>query len=94
MTLFSPATIFLYLLGINALTMLVYWMDKRASRNSGAWRTPEATLLMFALLGGSPAAWYAQRRFRHKTRKTSFRMRFWAIIALQLATLGYYFFWQ
>lgn len=80
--------IFAYLMLINGLTLVVYWQDKRRARR-GQWRVPEATLLFFALIGGSPAAWWAQKRFRHKTKKGSFRMRFWGVICLQLAAIAW-----
>lgn len=77
-------------LGLSLLTLLVYARDKAAAR-SGAWRTPENTLHMLALLGGWPGAWYAQRRLRHKLRKQRFRALFWMTALLNLAALGYLF---
>ena len=71
---------------INAVTYLAYYLDKGASKRD-SWRIPERTLHHFALIGGSVAALIAQRRLRHKTQKQSFKVRFWLIIALQLATL-------
>lgn len=72
---------------VNLLTYALYARDKRASREGG-WRVPEATLLMLALLGGSPAALVASRRLRHKTKKLSFRLRLIAIILLQVFALA------
>lgn len=59
------------LLIINAITIAAFAIDKRRS-STGAWRIPEARLLWFAALGGSPGAFWARRRFRHKTRKQPF----------------------
>ena len=62
-------------------------MDK-ISAESGRWRTPETTLHLFALIGGWPGALLAQRKYRHKTRKVSFRRVFWMTVALNCAALG------
>ncbi len=72
----------LFFLMVNALTYWLYVYDKRASQ-SGRWRVPEATLLMLALLGGSPAALIASKRLRHKTKKLSFRLKLILILILQ-----------
>jgi uncharacterized membrane protein YsdA (DUF1294 family) len=41
-----------------------------------------------AFLGGSPAAFAAQKVLRHKTRKTSFQKTYWTIVFLQLLLIG------
>jgi uncharacterized membrane protein YsdA (DUF1294 family) len=61
------------------LTYFLYWQDKRSALR-GAWRTPEAQLHLFELLGGWPGALIAQQVFRHKTRKVSFQVVFWIIV--------------
>jgi hypothetical protein len=43
----------------------------------------ERTLLLLALLGGSPAAWVARHYFHHKTSKRSFVIRFRLIVLIQ-----------
>lgn len=69
-----------YALG-SVLALLFYWADKRSAQR-GAWRTPENTLQMIALLGGWPGALLAQQWLRHKTRKPGFQLVFWSIVAL------------
>lgn len=78
----------LYLLAINAITFFIYRWDKRQSRHGG-WRVPESTLLGLALIGGTPAAYFAQKKFRHKTSKGNFRARFFAIVLLQCGAAIY-----
>jgi uncharacterized membrane protein YsdA (DUF1294 family) len=72
----------LYLFGVNGLTFIAYGIDKSQAPQDG-YRIPERTLLALGLLGGNPAAFAAQRVFRHKTRKDSFQFRFWLTVALQ-----------
>lgn len=62
------------------VSFLQYWWDK-SSAQAGRWRTPENTLHLLELLGGWPGALVAQQCFRHKTRKLSFQLVVWLIIA-------------
>lgn len=66
---------------ISVVSFVQYWLDKR-SAETGRWRTPEKTLHLSALLGGWPGALVAQQLFRHKTRKVSFQVLFWLIVAV------------
>lgn len=78
----------LWALGAYPLLSLIsfaqYWNDKRSAQ-AGRWRTPEKYLHVAELLGGWPGALLAQQLFRHKTRKLSFQLVFWAIILLHQA---------
>jgi uncharacterized membrane protein YsdA (DUF1294 family) len=69
------------------VTFALYGIDKRAARRGGR-RVPEATLQLGALVGGSPGAFAGQRAFRHKTKKLSFQLVFWAIVLLQAGLLA------
>jgi len=73
----------LWLVAINLATYGIYWWDKRRAVK-GHRRISERELLLWALAGGSPAAFFAMRKFRHKTQKTSFRVQYWAIVAVQV----------
>lgn len=77
----------LYLLIVNLLALAMYWQDKRAARRPGAPRVPEAMLLGVGFAGGTVGAIAAQQLFRHKTRKTSFQFKFWALTVLQIGLL-------
>lgn len=76
------------LLGV--ITFFTYWKDKRAALRGG-WRTPESTLHVLSLIGGWPGALVAQRVFRHKSVKGSFRVMFWASMILNLLLFVYLF---
>ncbi|WP_192560833.1 DUF1294 domain-containing protein [Pseudomonas allokribbensis] len=65
----------------SVLAFFLYWADKRKAR-AEAWRTPENVLHAVELAGGWPGALIAQQVFRHKTRKVSFQILFWVIVAL------------
>jgi uncharacterized membrane protein YsdA (DUF1294 family)/cold shock CspA family protein len=68
----------------SVISFVQYWQDK-ASAQKGRWRTSESTLHFFELLGGWPGALLAQQCFRHKTRKVSFQLLFWMIVAAHQA---------
>lgn len=72
---------------LNGVTFFAYALDKSAAQR-GAWRTPEQTLHLLALLGGWPAAWWAQQWLRHKSRKPSFRTAYWGTVLLNSAGLA------
>lgn len=73
----------LYLLIINALTFVIYGVDKfRAVKNR--WRIPEATLIMLAVIGGSVGAALAMYVFRHKTMHALFFVGVPGILLFQL----------
>ena len=65
--------------------------DKRKAKR-GAWRVPEKTFFLVALLGGSPGAILGMRLFHHKTRHWYFKWGLPAILIAQLA-LGLWLFW-
>jgi len=82
-----------YLAGINIAAVALYGYDKRAAVKNRL-RVPENLLHAVALLGGSPAALLSQRLFRHKTVKTSFRVSFWLIVAVQVALVAAGLWWR
>ena len=82
-----------YLSGINLAAMALYGYDKQAAIKNRL-RVPENVLHLVALLGGSPAALLSRKMFRHKTVKTSFRISFWLIVAVQVAVIAAAFWWR
>jgi uncharacterized membrane protein YsdA (DUF1294 family)/cold shock CspA family protein len=83
-----------YVLGlyvaVSAVAFITYALDKSAA-TSGRWRIQERTLHLFALFGGWPGALAAQTLLRHKSRKQSFQMMFWATVALNCGMLAWIF---
>ena len=72
---------------VNLITIMLFWIDKRAAINRES-RISEKTLLMFCLIGGTPGAFFAQQRFRHKTQKEPFRTLMILIALVQVLLLG------
>lgn len=78
----------IYALIVNITTFLVYRHDKKMAIAAGSacsaggysWRVREVSLHLWALAGGWPAAFLAQRVLRHKTRKWEFLGVFWVIV--------------
>jgi len=67
--------------GINPITFILYADDKHRAEN-GKWRTAEATLHSFELMGGWLGGFIAQQKLRHKSRKNSYQVVFWAIVII------------
>ena len=75
------------LAALNVITLFAYAFDKSAAER-GRWRTQENTLHLFALAGGWPTAWLAQRLLRHKTSKDAFQAAYWASAVLHCLALA------
>lgn len=73
---------------LSLVTFFAYALDKSAAKR-GAWRTPEATLLLLGLAGGWPGGLIAQETLRHKSKKTSFRVVFWVTVLMNCAALAW-----
>jgi uncharacterized membrane protein YsdA (DUF1294 family)/cold shock CspA family protein len=87
LTTLPPAILAAYTV-MSVVTYVAYAIDKSAAQ-SGRWRTSEGTLHLFALLGGWPGALIAQQSLRHKSRKVSFRVVFWATVILNCSALAW-----
>ena len=82
----SPLQIILivYLVIMNIAGFATMGVDK-AKAKKGAWRIPEATLFLVALLGGSIGSIFGMQHFRHKTKHWYFAVGMPVIFFLQLA---------
>lgn len=72
---------------ISAVTFFAYTIDKSAAENR-EWRLPEDGLHVMSIIGGWPGALLAQVFLRHKSRKRSFRIVFWATVFLNTICFG------
>lgn len=71
---------------LSFITFIAYARDKSAAQ-AGRWRVRESTLHFLALIGGWPGALYAQKRLRHKNRKTEFKVVCWGTVILNISAL-------
>lgn len=85
----GPASLIYFsaVLVMSLACFVAYGWDKRRAANGGR-RLPESTLQLLALFGGWPGAIVGQRHFRHKTKKQSFLVLFWAMVVVHLAVVG------
>ena len=77
-----------YLIVINVVTFLVYGIDKRKAKK-GSWRISEATLLIFAVIGGSIGALLGMKIWHHKTMHKKFKYGLPLIFIIQILLIGY-----
>ena len=75
-----------YALAVNILGFLLMGIDKWKARK-GAFRIPESTLFIIAIIGGSIGSILGMYTFRHKTRHWDFVYGMPAILLLQLAAI-------
>lgn len=68
----------------NLITFLIFGYDKYLARTNRR-RISERTLVTLAMMGGSVGAVFAQKIFRHKSRKH--RNLFWIILVVQFVIL-------
>lgn len=73
------AFILLFVL-FNLVTFFIFGYDKYLARTNRR-RISERTLVTLAMMGGSVGAVFAQKIFRHKSRK--YRNLFWIILVVQ-----------
>ncbi|MBM6716689.1 DUF1294 domain-containing protein [Gemmiger formicilis] len=75
--------LFFWLVFANLLGLILMGADKSRAKR-GAWRVPEKTFFLLALLGGCVGCWAGMYLFRHKTRHWYFVIGMPAILVLQI----------
>ena len=76
-----------WILLASVITAILYLWDKRAAIKDRD-RVSESTLLLWSLLGGWPGAIAAGKFARHKTLKTSYRIRFGFAVLTNIVLVG------
>ncbi len=74
----------IYLILMNIAGFAAMGIDKARARKK-AWRIPESTLFLLALIGGSMGSILGMQHFRHKTKHWYFAVGMPVIFFLQLA---------
>lgn len=75
----------IYLLIVNVVSFLLMLIDKQKARKK-KWRISEATMMGFAVIGGSIGSLLGMYTFRHKTLHKKFTIGIPFILILQVAT--------
>jgi len=83
----------IYLAIVNLIGFFVMGIDKRRARKK-AWRVPEATLFLIALIGGTVGSIIGMYTFHHKTRRWYFVYGMPAILVLHIAIIVYLIFFS
>ena len=84
--IFTAEHLAYYLIAMNFIAFAAFGIDK-ALAEAGARRISESTLLLWAMIGGTPGAYAARQLFRHKTRKQPFSNELHFIAGLQAVIL-------
>ncbi|MCM1046918.1 MAG: DUF1294 domain-containing protein [Clostridiales bacterium] len=75
-----------YLSVINIIGIAIMGIDKLKAKKR-AWRVPESTLFVIALIGGSLGTTIGMFLFHHKTKHWYFRYGMPAILIIQVAII-------
>lgn len=78
----------IYFLEITAAAFLLCAVDKQRARK-GAWRVPEAALILSAILGGTMGLLFGMLLLRHKTKNKRFLIGIPLILLFQLVALHF-----
>lgn len=76
----------IYLVLVNLWAFALMGIDKKRAREH-AWRIPERTLFLSAILGGSIGAIAGMQLFRHKTKHWYFQIGMPAILLVQIGAV-------
>lgn len=75
--------IIIYIVAVNLISFITMGIDKRKAIKR-AWRIPESTLFVLAVIGGSIGSIAGMHLFHHKTRHWYFLYGMPAILAIQV----------
>lgn len=79
-------TYIFYFILINVVTFFLFGIDKWKAKK-GRWRISEATLLIFAVIGGSIGAWLGMKTWHHKTMHKKFKFGLPLILLAQITLI-------
>lgn len=82
--------VWIYLLVINIAGFFIMGIDKTKAK-ADAWRVPEKTLFIIALLGGCVGVWLGMYTFHHKTRHWYFKYGIPAIVLVEIVAFLEFF---
>lgn len=85
---YSTIMILIYLVVMNIIGFAIMGIDKSKAKR-GAWRIPEKTLFLIAILGGSIGSILGMKQFRHKTKHKTFTIGMPVILLVQAGIILY-----
>lgn len=77
---------------VSLISIVICIYDKIAAKKLPKHRTPEKTLIMLSILGGSLAMYITMQIIHHKTRHAKFMIGIPVIMACQIALVILYFY--
>lgn len=84
----TMSILYIYIAIINVVAFAAYGIDKWKAKNA-KWRTPEATLILFAVIGGALGAYAGMKCFRHKTQHKKFTILVPLFLIVWIVGLGW-----
>jgi len=72
---------------LNSLLTIWFYKTDKLLAEQQLWRIPELSLHIWELFCGWPGALFAQRKYRHKWKKTSYMVAFWLCVLLNVAAV-------
>ena len=88
---FFSTLVIAYFCLISIVAVVITVIDKAAAKR-GAWRVPEATLMLVGLFGGALAMYITMQMIRHKTKHKKFMIGLPLEIALHAAIVFFVLF--
>ena len=77
-----------YILIINLLSFFAFAYDKHKAKKNG-WRIKNGLLLALSFMGGAVGGLFAMKVFRHKTKKTYYKLGLPLMVLMQVLVLVY-----
>ncbi len=86
------AKLFIIYFAIISLAAVVITIADKSAAKRGAWRVPEATLMLIGLFGGALAMFITMKTIRHKTKHMKFMIGLPLEIVLHAAIICFLLF--
>ncbi|MGO4888663.1 DUF1294 domain-containing protein [Anaerobacillus sp. MEB173] len=83
----TNAFLFTYIVIVNGICIGIMGVDK-AKAKKGQWRISEATMFIWALLGGAAGIYLGMKLYRHKTKKLKFKLFMPLLSVVQLVFIA------
>ena len=81
--------VIIYLIVINIVGFLTMFIDKQKAKR-GSWRIPENTIFVITAIGGGIGTIAGMYKFRHKTKKMSFKIGLPFLLIMDIALIVWY----